>query len=288
MLDGAVPGSKDLVDFDYISDQADVAVETTAWRNAAAASAEVSLAGAGDQGGAAAAAAFLEGGHDYYDYGHQTQPGEQDLMVWAATDDTGFQDPYAVPAVSEQPVGVQPAGGHTGGGEGEVTEYLASQETFSYDSPTPDASSPDTTTAAAVDTSPGGAATGAVNNVGHEFLFNGEEPGLDDFGGTDRSTTVAGGGGTAVAPEDAAVLGEEGDSKSPGVGNNAAGALALGLGLDLGRREENATMRTRARSTSDYSAQGTREIAREIDELGLLTAGGGEYDASTPSYGLDE
>ncbi|CAM9580526.1 unnamed protein product [Pylaiella littoralis] len=124
-LDGAVPGSKDLIDFDYISDQPDIEVER--WVSE------------GGQAGAAtalqASAVILDGGSGYADAEQQ----QQQQLVWTASA-VGFQGSYMsssdAPVVEQQHAGVldedERNTGNTGGLE--IEEYLDSQQTFSYDS----------------------------------------------------------------------------------------------------------------------------------------------------------
>lgn len=121
-----MPGSKDLVDFDYISDQPDIAVETWGDSNL--------VAGAGQgvvtsEATAAETAVVLNGGHDPAHPSHQQQ-------VTEAPEPAGFQDQHASSAqpATEQQAGVGAgATGYTA--DPEVEEYLESQETFSYDRP---------------------------------------------------------------------------------------------------------------------------------------------------------
>lgn len=119
-----MPGSKDLIDFDYLSDQPDIEVET--WGNSELALSE------GWQAGAAAAAApeasvvVLDGNHGHDDTGQQQLAG--------TTGAVGFQDSCTSSdvLVPEQQAGVLgEAGRNTSGSE--IREYLDSQQTFSFD-----------------------------------------------------------------------------------------------------------------------------------------------------------
>lgn len=137
-----MPGSKDLVDFDYISDQPDIVVET--WEDPsllAEACKEVVTSEA-----QVAEIAALDGGGDHAHARHQQQ------VIGAADAVDGFQDPHASSAhtLTEGIAGVQVGEGeHTGGPE--FKEYLDSQESFSYDRPLTDASAATPTTEGVVD-----------------------------------------------------------------------------------------------------------------------------------------
>ncbi|CAN0355565.1 unnamed protein product, partial [Ectocarpus fasciculatus] len=123
--DGAVPGSKDLVDFDYISEQPDIAVGT--WEQQSGSSAvEGQHVVPLPQLPEAAALDDAGGASNDGDSQHAVQQyvcGTSDIVGYGRSDD----EPPGAPGV--------PDGAEGGTGESEMEEYLDSQQTFTYDSP---------------------------------------------------------------------------------------------------------------------------------------------------------
>lgn len=251
-----MPGSQDLIDFDYISDQPDIEVE--AWGNS-----ELAVTTAGPE---ALSDEYSEGNHG------DTDVGQQQLVGPVGT--AGLQDPSTPSGeiLSEQPA-VVPEGGqrrHTGGSE--IEEYLDSQQTFSYDGLSRDASAP---------AGAGGAREGAefsTDDAGRteEHVFQRLERNTNSSPGNDRGSRTS-----DYHDESTGVAhGENGAWAKAGATTNADGGAAIlhaeveGGGTPI------------ADSFQEDCRVGNRVDEREGKSV-ILIVEAGEYDCLTPSYGLD-
>lgn len=287
-LDGAVPGSKDLVDFDYISEQPDIAVET--WDQQPG-----SLAVEGQQVlpiPAAPEAAALDDTGGTGNDGGSLYAAQQYV--------TGTSDIMGYGRLVDEPPGALSQAGVRGGAEGgtgdsEMEEYLDSQQTFTYDSPSAGISKVGQT----VD----------VGGDGHSFSTpNGV---LNTSEGSDNNTQGVSGGSSDVALEgkkEGAKAGPSGVDTGSFAPETWGWATPGSASSDDGGRVESAKSGEFHGGVMDYPAagplpSGLREKATANNGKvgpgggdavaiggmeGLLKAEAGEYDPSTPSYGLDE
>ena len=257
-LDGAVPASKDLIDFDYISDQPDIPVET--WGDS-------NLLAEGGQGVptsevSAATMAVLDGGLDPAHESHQQQ------MIGVSDEAAGYQDPHAPSALTamEQHAGGQAGeGGPAAAGGPEFTEYLESQNIFSYDR-----ASTANSTAEAAATPPPAAATAAATATpatAEELLGQGNDP-LGSDGGA--NATATGGAPDLVGPEDWGWSSTTFIPPSEEVQTGNENTRTFGAEIDY-----------------DFEAQGAVADNSSVSQ-GMLVAEADGYVPSTPSYGLDE
>lgn len=285
-LDGAVPGSKDLVDFEYISEQPDIAVET--WQQQPSSLAiegqpvvpipEAPEASALDDAGAAGS----DGGSQYAV--QQYVAGTSDIVGYGRSDD----EPPGV----LQPAGVRDeADGDTG--ESEMEEYLDSQQTFTFDNTSEGISNAEQT----------------VDVGGNDNSFNTPNGALPE--GSDNNTRGVAGGSSDVAWEEKK---EGAKASASGVGAAIFSPETWGWATpgsassDAGGRVESANSGEFHDGVMDYPATGPLpaglgekettnnssvgpgggEAASIAGMEGLMKAEASEYDPSTPSYGLVE
>ncbi|CAM9889621.1 unnamed protein product [Ectocarpus sp. 13 AM-2016] len=285
-LDGAVPGSKDLVDFDYISEQSDIAVET--WEQQPSSLAvegqqvvpipEVLEAAALDDAGAAGS----DGGSQYAV--QQYVAGTSDIVRYGRSD-------------GEPPGVLQPAGvrdeADGGTGESEMEEYLNSQQTFTYDNPSEGISNAEQiehiggndnsfNTPNGALREGGGNNTRAVPGGSNDVAWEEKKEGVE--------ASASGIGTASFAPESwgwatpgSASSGDDGRVESANSGKffdgvmdcPATGPLPAGLGKKT--------------TTNNGSVRlGGGEAASIAGMEGVVKAEASEYNPSTPSYGFDE
>lgn len=295
-LDGAVPGSKDILDFEYISDQPSIAVET--WGGYGA------LAGSGEgaqntsEKTSVEGVAALNGYGDYNTLSDDPCLRQRELVEAVETSASEHPDALSGTAETDQQAGGWEAA--TGAGsDSDMAEYLKSQQIFSYDSPSTPVED------AKMDGGDG-------NSYGVDQASNqaADESNTSPIGNTGSYTKANSGstgeGGQAQAvenevqsvPRDRAVnLGVESwgwalpnATVSEEVGSPADdGEFEVG-GIDyegMGVAEDR-----NANIVDGYvelrRGKGVKFPEAEEGTQELLTADVGEYDPSTPSYGLDE
>ncbi|CAM9140583.1 unnamed protein product, partial [Hapterophycus canaliculatus] len=299
-LDGAVPGSKDVLDFDYISEQPSIAVET--WGTSKVV---VSL---GEGGPIASTTAPADGapardGHgngNYCDFSDGSQSQQTELAEAIGTGSFERLDTSSGPAVPNQQAGAREEVWEVGDGS-EMAEYLKSQQTFSYDSPS--------TTAAGA-----GVATrvgdGNPNTAGQASNCTAEESNRNvvDNRSSDPNAKL---GPTREGSQDQPK--EDGVDGVPTGRASDFGAESWGRAIphaavfeDVGNPDKNVEFKVEvveyaekgvAASLDRHAMDGFDEVGGgknfrfsgpEEGMQGLLTADMGEYDSSTPSYGLEE
>lgn len=249
-----MPGSKDLIDFDYVSDQPDIDVE--AWGKSELAVEEAAPEASPDE--------YVDGNND------GTDTGQHQLVEAVGT--PGLQDPYTPGELSSDQhaavlEGVQRR--HTGGSE--VEEYLDSQQTFSYDG---------LSTAASAPSGPGEAGEAAV-------LLS-DDAGLTE---AEASQRFEGSTNTSVNNKSNRTSDYHDDSTGVAHGENEAWAKAgATTSADGGAANLQAQIEGGRTPIADSSQDDCRIGNRAEEgegERGMLMSEAGEYDCLTPSYGLD-
>ncbi|CAB1099266.1 unnamed protein product [Ectocarpus sp. CCAP 1310/34] len=284
-LDGAVPGSKELVDLDYISEQPDIAVET--WEQQPSSLAieghpvvpipEAPKASALDDAGAAGG----DGGSQYAVQQHAT--GASDIVGFGRSDDE--------PSGVLQPAGVRDeADGGTG--ESEMEEYLDSQQTFTYDNPSEGISNAEQIVDVggndnSFNTPNGALAEGSDNNT-RGVVDGSSDVAWEKKKGAEAS--ASGVGAASIAPETwgwatpGSAWSDDGgrvESASSGEFHDGVTDCPATGPLPAGLQEKDTT-----NNVSVGPEEGEAASIAGIE--GLMKAEASEYDPSTPSYGLDK
>lgn len=176
-LDGAVPGSKDILDFDYISDQPSIAGDT--WENSG------SLAASGEEGRDASGTATAEsnGYGSNGDFDDVSRARQQEVARAVGTSYYEHPDSSSPTEVPNRHTSIGEEAAETGGGS-EMAEYLKSQQMFSYDSPLTSAGG-EASTAQIVDK--------GLYTVGHDSNRTADETNISVINNTGNSTKAKAG-----------------------------------------------------------------------------------------------